>query len=53
MSATPDTQLKTSTRCETSPHAVFTECPHCGGAMQPEHAHYRCSGCGWRDSCCD
>jgi hypothetical protein len=40
-------------RCATSPHAIFGECPQCGGAMAPEHAHYRCKGCGWRDSCCD
>jgi hypothetical protein len=33
--------------------AVFEECPLCGGAMAPEHAHFRCTGCGWRDSCCD
>ncbi len=33
--------------------AVFEECPHCGGAMAPEHAHFRCRACGWRDSCCD
>lgn len=33
--------------------AVFTECPHCGGDMAPEHAHFRCNSCGWRDSCCD
>jgi hypothetical protein len=33
--------------------ATFTECPLCGGAMTPEHAHFRCGGCGWRDSCCD
>jgi len=36
-----------------SPLAVFAECPHCGGALAPEHAHYRCATCGWRDSCCD
>ena len=36
-----------------SPFAVFDECPMCGEAMAPEHAHYRCTGCGWRDSCCD
>lgn len=39
--------------CETPRHAIFSECPHCGAGMRPEHAHYRCSGCGWRDSCCD
>jgi hypothetical protein len=39
--------------CEMSRHAVFAECPQCGGGMAPEHAHYRCTSCGWRDSCCD
>jgi hypothetical protein len=39
--------------CELSPFAIFSECPHCAGEMRPEHAHYRCSACGWRDSCCD
>jgi hypothetical protein len=34
-------------------YAVFAECPTCGGSMAPEHAHYRCVACGWRDSCCD
>lgn len=36
-----------------SPHATFSECPQCGAALTPEHAHYRCTACGWRDSCCD
>ncbi|MCA9673722.1 MAG: hypothetical protein H6709_07210 [Kofleriaceae bacterium] len=27
-------------------------CPTCDTAMQPEHAHYRCLRCGYRDSCC-
>jgi hypothetical protein len=36
-----------------SPLAPFSECPMCGGALAPEHAHYRCGACGWRDSCCD
>ncbi|MBV9951701.1 MAG: hypothetical protein JO291_07100 [Acidimicrobiia bacterium] len=39
--------------CPASRYAIFTECPLCGGEMHPEHAHYRCAGCGWRDSCCD
>ena len=39
----------TSTReCDLS-----TTCLNCGEEMQPEHAHYRCLACGWRDSCCD
>ena len=27
-------------------------CPTCGTLMAPEHAHYRCGTCGYRDSCC-
>ena len=27
-------------------------CPTCSTLMQPEHAHYRCMTCGYRDSCC-
>ncbi len=27
-------------------------CPTCSTLMQPEHAHYRCLTCGYRDSCC-
>lgn len=27
-------------------------CPTCTTMMQPEHAHYRCLTCGYRDSCC-
>jgi predicted RNA-binding Zn-ribbon protein involved in translation (DUF1610 family) len=33
--------------------ATFDECPLCGAALSPEHAHFRCPNCGWRDSCCD
>jgi hypothetical protein len=36
-----------------SPLGTFDACPLCGGAMAPEHAHFRCGSCGWRDSCCD
>jgi hypothetical protein len=32
---------------------LSTACGLCGEAMVPEHAHYRCPACGWRDSCCD
>jgi len=31
---------------------LSTTCPNCGAQMQPEHAHYRCAECGYRDSCC-
>ena len=40
-------------RCDRSPLGTFDGCPLCGGAMAPEHAHFRCTACGWRDSCCD
>lgn len=40
-------------RLERSPLGTFAGCPMCGGAMAPEHAHFRCCACGWRDSCCD
>jgi hypothetical protein len=36
-----------------NPFAIFECCPMCGSDMAPEHAHFRCTGCGWRDSCCD
>ncbi len=36
-----------------SPLGTFTECPLCGRDLAPEHAHFRCRACGWRDSCCD
>ncbi len=39
--------------CSRSPLGTFAECPQCGGELRPEHAHFRCAGCGWRDSCCD
>jgi len=29
---------------------LSTTCPNCATQMQPEHAHYRCPGCGYRDS---
>ena len=31
---------------------LSTTCPQCNTEMQPEHAHYRCAKCGYRDSCC-
>ena len=36
-----------------SPMGTFEECPLCGGGLTPEHAHFKCRACGWRDSCCD
>ncbi|MFM7745887.1 MAG: hypothetical protein ACKO8T_09535 [Actinomycetota bacterium] len=32
---------------------TFPECPLCGNGLIPEHAHFKCTSCGWRDSCCD
>jgi hypothetical protein len=34
------------------PCDLDTTCPNCTTLMQPEHAHYRCPACGYRDSCC-
>lgn len=31
---------------------LSTQCPQCDSKMEPEHAHYRCPKCGYRDSCC-
>jgi hypothetical protein len=31
---------------------LASTCPLCNTLMQPEHAHYRCVTCGYRDSCC-
>jgi hypothetical protein len=31
---------------------LSTTCPNCGTEMVPEHAHYKCGACGYRDSCC-
>lgn len=38
---------------ERSVHATFERCPQCEGEMRPEHAHWVCTRCRWRDSCCD
>jgi hypothetical protein len=29
---------------------LSTTCPNCSAEMRPEHAHYRCPACGYRDS---
>jgi ribosomal protein S27AE len=31
---------------------LSTVCPECGADLLPEHAHYSCPHCGYRDSCC-
>jgi hypothetical protein len=33
--------------------AVVESCPQCDGLLTPEHTHFRCATCGWRDSSCD
>jgi len=38
-------------RCDR--YGTFPECPLCGDSLHPEHAHFKCRACGWRDSCCD
>ena len=48
----PRTAAPETTRCR-PPQAIFEWCPLCAEALLPEHAHYRCPSCGWRDSCCD
>lgn len=45
--APPSGPAPTGPACDLS-----TTCPSCGAQMQPEHAHYRCGRCGYRDSCC-
>ena len=34
------------------PCDLSTTCPNCSTEMHPEHAHYKCAACGYRDSCC-
>jgi len=29
---------------------MSTTCPNCSTQMLPEHAHYKCPACGYRDS---
>lgn len=34
--------------------APYLTCDFCGmPALKPEHAHYKCSNCGARTSCCE
>jgi len=57
MDQSPSTQHATAEQlrdmvCE-NPRGIFSHCPHCESRLIPEHAHYKCTTCGWRDSCCD
>jgi hypothetical protein len=52
--APPSTIAHTATQA-TAPAGtcdLASTCPSCNVLMQPEHAHYRCPTCGYRDSCC-
>ena len=49
----PHERASAACRWERSPFGTFDACPLCGGDLAPEHAHFRCASCGWRDSCCD
>ncbi|MEO8702208.1 MAG: hypothetical protein ABI867_19345 [Kofleriaceae bacterium] len=51
----PPSTLVESTAPTESPRGtcdLASTCPNCSTLMQPEHAHYRCATCGYRDSCC-
>ena len=45
--AQPEKEAEPDKECDLS-----TTCPNCGAQMLPEHAHYKCGACGYRDSCC-
>lgn len=51
MDAEPEVAAGQAT--DETPADLSTRCLACGAEMAPEHAHYRCPRCGWRDSCCD
>ncbi|MGN6110638.1 MAG: hypothetical protein ACTHU0_36385 [Kofleriaceae bacterium] len=51
----PPSTLKQPAVAAASPREscdLASTCPNCNIMMQPEHAHYRCLSCGYRDSCC-
>ncbi|MDQ3369627.1 MAG: hypothetical protein M3680_29715 [Myxococcota bacterium] len=51
----PRTTLAATTTTAETPRGtsdLASTCPNCSTLMQPEHAHYRCATCGYRDSCC-
>lgn len=54
MDAPPATTATGPTACR-DPRGTFPQCPNCDSVegWQPEHAHFRCVRCGFRDSCCD
>jgi hypothetical protein len=46
------TQPTEATGTGTTPTVQFDACRARYGTFS-EHAHFKCTGCGWRDSCCD
>jgi len=53
--ARPPSTLEDTTAESSTPRGtcdLASTCPNCSTLMQPEHAHYRCLTCGYRDSCC-
>jgi Zn finger protein HypA/HybF involved in hydrogenase expression len=48
----PTATTSAGTRAPTKACDLSMTCPTCGTLMEPEHAHYRCTRCGYRDSCC-
>ncbi|MGE5184863.1 MAG: hypothetical protein ACM31C_22480 [Acidobacteriota bacterium] len=50
--AEPDPEPSIESGEPDKPCDLSTTCPSCSTEMQPEHAHYKCPACGYRDSCC-
>jgi len=51
----PPTTIEQAATAAQSPRGtcdLAMTCPNCSTLMQPEHAHYKCGTCGYRDSCC-
>jgi Zn finger protein HypA/HybF involved in hydrogenase expression len=46
VSDAPEAAIDPVKHCDLS-----TTCPQCDSQMRPEHAHYRCEKCGYRDAC--
>jgi hypothetical protein len=39
-------------RCQPIVESKRLPCDACGAPMEPEHAHYRCTSCGYILPCC-
>jgi len=51
-SPSPGAECHRSAEASARDDCLPVTCPVCDQPMKPEHAHYRCTGCGYRDSCC-